>query len=261
MIWLTWRQFRPQAYVTAGALAVLGVFLLVTGIRMADGYNAAGLSACGTSAHCVLSAGRWIISDRVGLNQAIFAFCIVLTYATPGLIGMFWGAPLLTRELETGAFRLAWTQSVPRDRWMTVKLGFVGACAMATTGLLVLMVNWWAQPIYKSAAISADGNTSSLNRFTPNVFGFHGIVPIGYAAFAFMLGVTAGVLIKRSLPAMAVVPVVFTFVQLAWPYWVRAHLMTPVRSTTILRGRGISGWATIFGRQIVVVGRVHKPGA
>jgi ABC-type multidrug transport system ATPase subunit len=32
----------------------------------------------------------------------------------PVLIGMFWGAPLVARELETGTFRLAWTQSVTR---------------------------------------------------------------------------------------------------------------------------------------------------
>ena len=36
---------------------------------------------------------------------------------------MFWGAPLLAREFETGTFRLAWTQSVTRTRWLAVKLG------------------------------------------------------------------------------------------------------------------------------------------
>ena len=32
----------------------------------------------------------------------------------PALIGLFFGAPLIARELETGTFRLAWTQSVTR---------------------------------------------------------------------------------------------------------------------------------------------------
>jgi len=40
-----------------------------------------------------------------------------LVVAVPGLIGIFWGAPLVARELETGTYRLAWTQSVTRKRW------------------------------------------------------------------------------------------------------------------------------------------------
>jgi ABC-type transport system involved in multi-copper enzyme maturation permease subunit len=34
----------------------------------------------------------------------------------PALLGMFWGAPLIARELESGTYRLAWTQSVTRRR-------------------------------------------------------------------------------------------------------------------------------------------------
>jgi hypothetical protein len=30
-------------------------------------------------------------------------------YLTPAIIGTFWGAPLISRELETGTYRLAWT--------------------------------------------------------------------------------------------------------------------------------------------------------
>ena len=52
----------------------------------------------------------------------------------PALIGIFWGAPLVTRELEAGTFRLAWNQSVTRARWMAVKLGLIGLAAMATAG-------------------------------------------------------------------------------------------------------------------------------
>jgi hypothetical protein len=53
----------------------------------------------------------------------------VAALAVPGLIGMFWGAPLAARELETGTFRLAWTQSVTRARWLAAKLGVAGLAA------------------------------------------------------------------------------------------------------------------------------------
>ena len=42
------------------------------------------------------------------------------------------------------------------------------------------------------------------NRFSPGTFDERGIVAVGYAAFAFALGVTAGLVIRRTLPAMAV---------------------------------------------------------
>ena len=47
-------------------------------------------------------------------------------YLAPALIGIFWGAPLIARELETGTYRLAWNQSVTRARWIAVKLAWSG---------------------------------------------------------------------------------------------------------------------------------------
>ena len=98
----------------------------------------------------------------------------------PSLIGMFWGAPLIARELETGTFRLAWTQSVSRMRWLLVKLGLVGLASAAVGGLLSLMVTWWYSPIDKV----------NQGRFGAAAFGLHGFVPAGYALFAFALGAT-----------------------------------------------------------------------
>ena len=125
---------------------------------------------------------------------------------------MFWGAPLVTRELEAGTFRLAWNQSVTRTRWMAVKLGLIGLAAMATAGLLSLMVTWWASPSTAPPATRSASASSAGSQ--PALFGARGIAPIGYAAFAFVLGVTAGVLIRRTLPAMAVTLAVFAAVQL-----------------------------------------------
>jgi hypothetical protein len=138
---------------------------------------------------------------------------------------MFWGAPLVARELETGTFRLAWTQGVTRTRWLAAKLAIAGAAAIAAGELFTLMVNWWSSPIHK-ANVSYTAFTSSS---------FHsGVAPAGYAAFAFALGVTAGLLIRRTLPAMAVTLAIFTAVIIAFPIWVRPHLIPPARATSAL---------------------------
>ena len=138
---------------------------------------------------------------------------------------MFWGAPLVAREFETGTFRLAWTQGVTRTRWLAAKLAIAGAAAIAVAELLSLMVTWWSSPIHKANA----GYTA----FTSGSF-HSGIAPAGYAAFAFALGVTAGLLIRRTLPAMAVTLAIFAAVIIAFPFWVRPHLIPPVQTTSAL---------------------------
>jgi hypothetical protein len=67
----------------------------------------------------------------------------------------------------------------------------------------------------------------SGGRFSALAFATHGITPLGYAAFGFALGVTAGVLIRRAVPAMAVTLAIFAAVQITMPLWVRPHLISP----------------------------------
>jgi hypothetical protein len=153
-------------------------------------------------------------------------------YITPALIGIFWGAPLVTRELEAGTFRLAWNQSVTRTRWMAAKLALIGLAAVATAGLLSLMVTWWASPIDQAGGFPV--TMGQLSRFSSLVFDARGLAPIGYAAFAFTLGVTVGVLIRRTLPTMAITLACVAIVQLAWPTVVRPHLIPPATAATAI---------------------------
>ena len=62
------------------------------------------------------------------------------------------------------------------------------------------------------------------------------IAPIGYSAFAFVLGVTAGVVLRRTVPAMAVTLAIYVAVQIAMPTLVRAHLSPDVLTTKITKG-------------------------
>jgi hypothetical protein len=233
MIWMTWRQFRTQAIVAAGAVAVAAIVLLVSGIGLAHGYNTSGVPGCHGSGACSTAASNWINQLKGSGYELVFYGSLFLVYAAPAVIGVFWGAPLITREIEAGTFRLAWNQSVTRRRWLMVKLGVIGLTAMATSGLLGLMTSWWAHPIYAAAAKST-GNSLSITRLAPPLFGGQGIAPIGYAAFGFALGVTLGALIRRTVPAMAATLAGFAAVQLAWPFLVRPHLIPPLRASAPL---------------------------
>jgi hypothetical protein len=242
MIWLTWRQFRPQAIAAAAALAAVAIALAVTGPHLASLYASSGLASC--HAGCGPQASSFIDQVKGTSSEDIFYGGMAALYAVPALVGLFWGAPLVSREIEAGTFRLAWNQSVPRTRWLTIKLTLIGLAAAASAGVLSLMISWWASPLYDAAAKSG-GNALSISKLPPPLFGATGIVPIGYAAFAFALGVTAGVLVRRMLPAMAVTLAVFAAVQLLMPTLVRPHLITPVHATQSLStvsfdGTGIS---------------------
>jgi hypothetical protein len=69
-----------------------------------------------------------------------------------------------------------------------------------------------------------------------NHFNLTDIVPVGYAIFAVALGICAGTLQRRTLPALAVALAGFAGLRLATALWLRLHYMTPV--TTML----VCGW-------------------
>ncbi|TDC99111.1 ABC transporter permease [Nonomuraea deserti] len=218
MIWLTWRQFRGSAAMMAALLAVLAAALAVTGPDLASGYSA-GITDCARDNTCDRFYDQFF--DEYQLPFMAVSLVVLLL---PALVGLFWGAPLITRELEAGTHLLVWNQSVSRGRWLAVKLGLTGLAAMAAAGLCGLAVTWWSDPLDRSAS-------ENLALMAPLVFGARGIAPIGYAAFAFVLGVTVGMLVRRTLPAMALTLAVFAAIQLAMPLLVRPHLMPPVTST------------------------------
>ncbi|MGH9092632.1 MAG: ABC transporter permease subunit [Acidimicrobiales bacterium] len=215
MIRVTIRQFRAEAVVVVGVLLVLAIVLVVSGVNLVN-VNDAFQSTCKAAGNCATATNPVVNADKP-LQSALQ----IIVAIAPALVGLFLGAPLIARELETGTFRIAWTQSVTRKRWLAVKLGVVGVVAMAFGGLLTWMVYWWASPI----------DAANQNRFGLASFGLHGVAPIGYAAFAFALGATAGVLLRRTIAAMAVTGVGFAAARLAVTYWVRPNLASPVHES------------------------------
>ncbi|UQX89250.1 ABC transporter permease [Jatrophihabitans telluris] len=220
MIRLSLRQFRTQGYLAIGLLGVAAIMLAATGPHFAHVYDAYAKAqgACIASPTCP--------NVRIGVStlDSLLELIGTALVAVPALVGAFWGAPLISREFENGTHRLALTQSVTRTRWVAVKLAFVGAASVAATGLLSLMVTWWSAPM----------DAANMNRFDAGLFGERNITPLGYAAFAFALGVSFGVILRRALPAMAATLGVFLGVRLAFTYLIRQHLISPRHLSTTL---------------------------
>jgi hypothetical protein len=201
--------------------------VITVGWQRSRAQIAAALVAVGVVAGIAAFASRNSSSLRMWLG--------VLVVIGPAVIGMFWGGPLVASELEDGTFRLAWTQSVTRTRWLAVRLAVSGLAGMAAAGLVSLAVTWWAAPL----------DRAGLSRFA--TFDQRDIVPIGYAAFALALGVLAGAVIRRTLPAMLVTLVAFVGARMAVTYWVRPRLLSPVvvARPVDLAGYGSGGFLPI----------------
>jgi hypothetical protein len=213
MIWLTWRQFRTQALVAAAALAAVAIYLVYLGSRIRDDYT--DVLGCQPS-DCVTA--RHTFDDTYTGQLSMVGLLLI---AAPALIGIFWGAPLITRELEEKTDRLVWNQSVTRTRWLATKLMLLTLASVAVTGLFSLLLTWSASRYDQFIG----------DRFGALNFASRNVVPLGYAAFAFVLGTVIGLIVRRTVLAMALTLAVFAVVQLIVPNVVREHLMTPVTST------------------------------
>jgi ABC-type transport system involved in multi-copper enzyme maturation permease subunit len=135
-----------------------------------------------------------------------------LVQLTPALIGMFFGAPLVAREMESGSIQLFLTQSVSRARWLGSKILVVSLGSAVVGGLTSLMVTWWASP------------WDHYNHLPFGTFDLRDIVPVAYSLFGFALGVFIGVLLRHTIASMAVTLALFGAALGAFGQWVRPHL-------------------------------------
>ena len=241
MIWLTWRQFRAQAITAVAALAVFAIVASISASNLSSMYNTSGLLTCHGDACAglasnflqdVSSSGRSFPGLPDGANPYVILYflSILVILIAPAITGIFWGAPLIGRELETGTHQIAWNQTVTRTRWLAVKLTIVGAASVATAGILSYLLTWWAGPL---DAIQGD-------RWGAMTFATRDIVPLGYAAFTFALGTTLGLLLRRTLPAMAITLAVFIPIQILVPATIRPHLL-PSTTVTFPVNQSIGG--------------------
>jgi hypothetical protein len=208
MVWVTWRQHRTQMLVAVAFVLVIGGVLLVHGLR-----TSAALTG--------FEPGSAGYGNALGGHFNQIGSVLLLSAGVPALIGMFLGAPLLAREHERGTLLLAWTQSVSWRAWLGVKLAGLGA-AVTVTGLgFGLAVYAWAGEF---ASLPSGGRLANLDLFVAT-----GIVPAAWWLFGFAVGVAAGAVLRKLMPAMAVTLAVFFLAYIAVTNsQVRLHYATPV---------------------------------
>jgi hypothetical protein len=160
----------------------------------------------------------------------------------PALIGAFAGAPVLARELETGTFRYAWTQGIGRWRWSLGKLVPLALTVTAAAWAFSLLFSWYNQPFYAAGYAI---------RFSTRVFDLGEVAFAAWTLTAFAIGVLAGMLIRRVVPAIAATLAVYAGLALATALYLRQHYLTPLTTSKLnLPGSAwiVSQWYTKGGR-------------
>jgi hypothetical protein len=212
MTWMMWRQHRTEVLALAIFVGVVAMALFVLGRPMH------ALFPTG-SAHCLtppLDQACRSALVRLQQDYGYSTIVLILLNFAPHAIGGFLGAPLLARELEAGTWQLVWTQAVPRRRWLAFKVVVLGTVSVLLAAGLSGVIGWYRRPL------------DLLGGFDITGFDLTGIAPMAYTLFAFALGVTAGTVLRRSLPAAAGAFVVFLVVRFTVAGWIRPHFVTPV---------------------------------
>jgi hypothetical protein len=223
MIWLSWRLQRTETLITVALLALAAALLVPTGIQMATAYHHDGLSAC-VAAHspgaCDGAIGAF--TSRFESLSNVTAWLTLV----PGIIGVLLAAPFIL-DLENGAYRLAWTQSITRGRWIAGRMGIGVGVALVASLALTTLLTWWHGPW-----VHVHG------RLEPSTYDSEGIVVYGYTLFALGLALAIGVVWRRAAASLVVAFVGYFAVRLFVDSWLRQRLVTPVSATWSNRAKG-----------------------
>jgi hypothetical protein len=217
MIWVGWRQQRIETLIAAGLVVVVAAVAVPVGLHMASVYTRDGLGACtgdfGPVSSCSASVPSFL-SRFNGMNL-LFAWATLL----PALVALLLAAPFVL-DLDSGTYRLFWTQSITRRRWIVTKLGMSAAVCVVAAGCLIALAMWSRAPLDR-----LDG------RMSPNNYDAEGLVPIAYAVFVLGVAVALGAIWRRTVPSLLGAFAAYVVVRAFMDSWLREHLLTPVTTT------------------------------
>jgi len=221
VIWVGWREQRTETLIALGIVAVLAVLLVPTGISMAHAYDHDGIGAC-LRPHASFGCDGTIRSFQDRFNQIsnLLGWLTLL----PGIVGVLLAAPFIA-QFENGAYRLDWTQSITRRRWIAGKLALSIGAAVLISLAIIALVTWWRTPL-----VHVNG------RMENSVFDSEGIVAVGYTLFALGLALAVGVVWRRAVAALVVAFMTYFATRLFVDLWLRQRLTPPVSATWSTKG-------------------------
>jgi hypothetical protein len=203
MAWVSWRQHRATLAGLVAVLGAAGLYLYITGLHLR---------------HEVIVFGEMFVANGSGKMEMTPTAALLQVF--PALIGAFVGAPVLARELETGTFRYTWTQGFGRGRWAAAKLVQIAVAVTVIAGAFGFLFSWCYEPII--------GVPQGLSPLMAITFDLRGVAFAAWALVAFAIGVLAGILIRRVVPAMFATLAAWSGLAFVTGAYLRRHYETPL---------------------------------
>ncbi|MFE1413627.1 ABC transporter permease [Streptomyces sp. NPDC058746] len=210
--WVTVRQHRLALW-TVPALVVAGLAVVLALRAWADAPQDGSLYA----------------NHAYGVLRLFMEFAGKSLVFLPLLAGAFVAGPMTARELESGTWRLALTQSSTPKAWLGAKV-VVAATAVALGSAALAGV-------YRLGWTGVSG-TYRFHWADRGAYEATGPVLVGYCLLGVALGVLVGQLVRRTLAAMAVTGLLTGLTLLVMGF-VRWSLMPTVTETAPFPGRSV----------------------
>ncbi|MFB8031551.1 ABC transporter permease subunit [Streptomyces sp. NPDC056004] len=177
--------------------ALVGTWLWTE--HVVDAFAASGCSVMHTTPDCGGTVDAYL--DRQLWMQKVLDWSGLLMMVLPAFVGIFVAGPVIARELESGTYKLAWTQSVTPARWLVAKLTVPTVVTLVSVSVLSAVCAW--------ARTRENAVHEASKWYFREVYGSIGTVPVGYALCMLALGALAGLLLRRTVAAMVVTVLVY----------------------------------------------------
>ncbi|MFJ2148497.1 hypothetical protein ACIOHB_06935 [Streptomyces microflavus] len=212
----------------AGAAAVAAIVCMIAVAILAD-RAVADLAGTGCTLSSLTEAcfqpARNYTDRMLGLSR-LLGYAGLALIALPTLVGAFVAGPMIAREWETGSIKFSWTQSAPPSAWLTARLAVLAVPVVGGIVVLSAVLTWSRSRLaYPFPALWEEGSA----------FGATGTVPVASALLALALGSLAGLLLRRTVPALVVALLASGLVTVVLGQ-VRDHLWPVVKATYPLKG-------------------------
>ncbi len=210
-ILLTYKQHRFEVVATLVLCLGVTVAAIVEALRLGAVHLPAGCDpysflygdpAAQISPACRTASGQWL-NIRDGMDMRLIR---PISQAVPFLVGILLGAPLVSREIETGTAPLSWALAGSRRRWLGARM----------ISIVLLIV-----PLLLAVGLSADflagATTPGMNPYADfSEYMARGVPLVFWGLAAFTGTVALGTLLGRMTPAIVLAIVVCLLARGTW---------------------------------------------
>lgn len=231
---VTLRQHRGLFIGLGVLLGLAAVYLAVMAVIQDNAYAAvaachpAGVLRCQELKNAFI--GDYWGGDSSVLQSGGAQTVSSLLFALPVLLGAFAGAPLLSREIDSGTFRFAWTQGAGRTRWAVSTLVVPALVVLAATGAFTGIFYWYLRPFLALGQVS---------EMLPLSFALLGVAFAAWTLLAYSLAAFLGAVFRRTVLAIVLTLVLYIGLAMTTATAIRPHYATPV---TVPSTANSSGW-------------------